>query len=127
MPRDTFEAQMSYLATSYVVLGFSQAIERLQSGNLPKKSVVVTFDDGYRDNYEYALPILKKYAIPATFFVVTDALEQRIRLWWDEVAEAIRLLSLREPLTKEETEQLPPWVCETLTQLSKKNRYQERG
>ena len=124
MPRDTFEAQMSYLANSYVVLDFSQAIERLQNGNLPKKSVVVTFDDGYRDNYEYALPILKKYAIPAAFFVVTDALEQRIRLWWDEVAEAIRLLSLREPLTKEEMEQLPPWVGETLNRLSKKNRYQ---
>ena len=125
MPRDTFEAQMSYLANSYVVLGFSQGLERLQSGNLPKKSVVVTFDDGYRDNYEYALPILKKYAIPATFFVVTDALEQRMRLWWDEVAEAIRLLSLRESLTKDETEQFPPWVCETLNKLSKKIGYQK--
>ena len=125
MPRDTFEAQMSYLADSYVVLGFSQAIERLQNGDLPKKAVVVTFDDGYRDNYEYALPILKKYEIPATFFVVTDAMEQRIRLWWDEVAEAIRLLSLREPLTKDEMESLPSWVCKTLTQLSSKTRYQK--
>ena len=124
MPRDTFEAQMSYLANSYVVLSFSQAIERLQSGNLQKRSVVVTFDDGYRDNYDYALPILKKYAIPATFFVVTDALEQRMRLWWDEVAEAIRLLSLREPLTKEESEQFPPWVCEMLHKLSGKNGHQ---
>ena len=124
MPRDAFEAQMAYLAESYVVLSFAQGIERLQNGNLPKKSVVVTFDDGYRDNYEFALPILKKYEIPATFFVVTDAVEQRIRLWWDEVAEAIRLLSLREPLTKEEREPLPSWVCDTLNKLSEKNKHQ---
>ena len=125
MPRDTFEAQMSYLARSYVVLEFSQAMERLQQGNLPKKSIVVTFDDGYRDNYDYALPILKKYGIPATFFVVTDALEQRMKLWWDEVAEAVRLLSLREPLKKEETEQFPPWVGKLLQTLSGMNGYQK--
>ena len=124
MPRDTFEAQMAYLAKSYVVLDFTQAIELLQNGKLPKKSVVVTFDDGYRDNYEFALPILKKYEIPATFFVVTDALEQRIRLWWDEIAEALRLLSLREPLTKEELEQLPSWVGKTINKISEQNRYQ---
>lgn len=48
--------------------------------------VMVTFDDGYRDNYEVAFPILKSLDVPAIFFVATGFIEQPRISWWDEIA-----------------------------------------
>lgn len=42
------------------------------NGSLPKKSIVITFDDGYEDNYKYAYPVLKKYNFKAVFFIITS-------------------------------------------------------
>jgi peptidoglycan/xylan/chitin deacetylase (PgdA/CDA1 family) len=93
MPKETFEAQIAYLAKNYNILGLTEAISLLRERRLPRRSLALTFDDGYNDNYEHAFPILKGYRIPATFFVVTDAMGGKLRLWWDEVSEAIRCLS----------------------------------
>jgi len=66
-----FEMQIKYLRDngwhSYTM---AEAI--LQKKNLPPKSVVITFDDGYRDNLTNALPILKKYGFKATIYLVND-------------------------------------------------------
>lgn len=51
-----------------------------QQNDLPQKPVFVTFDDGYRDNYEFAFPVLQQYGIPATFYIITGMLNDRIRL-----------------------------------------------
>ena len=56
-----------------------------------RPAVVITFDDGYNDNYTYALPILEKYQIPATIFVTTGNLNTRREFWWDEL---VRLLTV---------------------------------
>ena len=53
---------------------------------------VLTFDDGYRDNAEFALPILRRHAAPATFFITTGFADGYGRLWWLELEEAIRRL-----------------------------------
>ncbi len=53
---------------------------------------VLTFDDGYRDNAEHALPVLRAHGAPATFFVTTGFAEGTARLWWLELEEAIRRL-----------------------------------
>lgn len=86
LPRDTFEHQVAHLARRYHVLPFEESLRGLADGTLPERAVVLTFDDGYRDNYDYALPILRRYGVPATFFLVAGAIEKRERLWWDEVA-----------------------------------------
>lgn len=88
MPRDAFEHQVAHLARRYRVLPFPEAVERLRSGTLPPRAVAITFDDGYRDNYLHAFPALRRWGIPACFFVVTDVLDRTLRLWWDEVAAA---------------------------------------
>lgn len=58
-----------------------------RTGRLP---VLVTFDDGYRDNFDAALPILRRFEIPAVFFIPTRFLEQPELPWWDHVAFVLK-------------------------------------
>jgi peptidoglycan/xylan/chitin deacetylase (PgdA/CDA1 family) len=51
-----------------------------------ERAVMLTFDDGYRDNYDVALPILQKHAVPAVFFIATGLLDEPRLSWWDEIA-----------------------------------------
>lgn len=68
-----FARQIHYLFQwHFSVLHLEDAIELMQKNKLPKKSVVITFDDGYADNYTDAFPILKKYNFPATIFINTE-------------------------------------------------------
>ncbi len=64
-------------------------VRRLRAGKLPSRTACITFDDGYADNAEVALPILKKYGLSATFFVATGFLDGG-RMWNDTVIESIR-------------------------------------
>ncbi len=89
MARDHFDAQMAHLKRAYHVLPLGDALKRLQAGDLPPRAVAVTFDDGYLDNYVHAWPILKKYEIPATLFVVSGVLDRTTMLWWDAVSRAV--------------------------------------
>ncbi len=72
MPVVQFDAQMKYLSENgYTTLFMSELNSYIRKGiALPKKCVVITFDDGYESNYVYALPILKKYNVKATIAVV---------------------------------------------------------
>src|SRR5262249_48692534 len=52
--------------------------------------LAITFDDGYRDNYDYAAPILREYNLPATFFVTTEFIGSNVVPWWDRELEIER-------------------------------------
>jgi peptidoglycan/xylan/chitin deacetylase (PgdA/CDA1 family) len=71
-----FASQMAHLrAERYNIIRCEEAVNYLTGkGEIPDKTIAVTFDDGYRDNYLNALPILKKYDIPATVFLTADFL-----------------------------------------------------
>lgn len=84
-----FDRQMGALAAIFQVLPLPEAVERLRNRSLPVRAACVTFDDGYRDNLEVALPILKRHGVPATVFVATDFLDGG-RMWNDTVIEAVR-------------------------------------
>jgi len=84
-----FELQMRALSGQFSPLPLGEAIERLGTGSLPARAVCVTFDDGYADNAETALPILRKHRVPATFFIATGYLGGG-RMFNDTVTEAIR-------------------------------------
>ncbi|NQT00247.1 MAG: polysaccharide deacetylase family protein [Candidatus Omnitrophica bacterium] len=75
-PKDLFESQMKYLCDNqYNVLSCTQALRYLiNRENIPPKTIAITFDDGYKDNYTNALPVLKKYNFPATLFLTADLL-----------------------------------------------------
>lgn len=75
----------------FQIVSLDQAVERLgQRGEKP--FAVLTFDDGYKDNLEYALPILRRHQAPFTLYVTTGFAERAARLWWVELEEAIRAL-----------------------------------
>ena len=84
-----FERQMSTLAMFFNVLPLRDAIVQLKEGCLPKRTICITFDDGYADNADIALPILKRYEISATVFVATGYINGGI-MWNDIILESIR-------------------------------------
>lgn len=68
-----FEDQLRWLAKNgYTTLTTAQFARHLQGDGMPRKSVLLTFDDGYLDNWVYAYPLLKKYGFKATVFLVTS-------------------------------------------------------
>jgi O-antigen/teichoic acid export membrane protein/peptidoglycan/xylan/chitin deacetylase (PgdA/CDA1 family) len=72
-PPGQFDRQMAHIAARYRPLSLDDVVERLREGRpLPADGVVVTFDDGYADNYDLAAPILLKHGVPATFFVTSE-------------------------------------------------------
>lgn len=85
----TFDHQMRQLADCFKIIPLHEAVWRLRQGKLPRRAACITFDDGYADNAEIALPILQKHGIPATFFVATGFLNGG-RMWNDTVIELIR-------------------------------------
>jgi peptidoglycan/xylan/chitin deacetylase (PgdA/CDA1 family) len=87
-----FELQMRVLAEHFSPLPLVEAVERLAKGSLPSRAVCITFDDGYADNADVALPILQKYQVPATFFIATGYMDGG-RMFNDTVTEAIRAIA----------------------------------
>ncbi|MCU1336916.1 MAG: Polysaccharide deacetylase [Bryobacterales bacterium] len=72
MLAENFKRRMSLLREARCnVLGLGEAIERLEDGCLPPRSVVLTFDDGFTDFYRAAWPILREYGFPATLYLTT--------------------------------------------------------
>jgi peptidoglycan/xylan/chitin deacetylase (PgdA/CDA1 family) len=84
-----FEEQIKLLAKHCNILCLDKALQLLGEGNLPAKSVCITFDDGYRDNAEIAYPILTKYGASATFFIATGYLNDGL-MFNDAIIEGIR-------------------------------------
>ncbi len=85
-----FDLQMQRVSGIFTVLPLTEAVERLKSGTLPARAACITFDDGYADNAEIALPILEKHRIPATFFIATGYLNGGI-MFNDSIIESVRM------------------------------------
>jgi peptidoglycan/xylan/chitin deacetylase (PgdA/CDA1 family) len=85
----SFDMQMAYLAqngyTSFFANDFINALINHQQ--LPAKSVIITLDDGYEDNYIYALPILQKYGIKANIMLATGLMGNSNMLSWNQVKD----------------------------------------
>lgn len=84
-----FMQQIAYLKENhYHVISLAELVEAIEFNRpLSPKSVVITFDDGYQDNYTYAFKILKQYGFPATIFVVTGQIGKEGYLTWEQLRE----------------------------------------
>ena len=87
-----FERQLRLLKRFYAPLPLADAVHRLQDGSLPPRAACITFDDGYADNAQVALPLLQRHGLHATFFIATGYLDGG-QMWNDTVIEAVRHVS----------------------------------
>lgn len=86
---ENFAEQMAYLREHTEPTDLTALPRQPRWGRPGKIPLAVTFDDGYRDNLLNAVPILERYEIPATIFVVSDMLGRRREFWWDTLERAI--------------------------------------
>jgi peptidoglycan/xylan/chitin deacetylase (PgdA/CDA1 family) len=84
-----FDALCGWLRSLFNVVPLTEAVARLQSGTLPARALAITFDDGYADNHDLALPILQRHGLTATFFIATGFLDGG-RMWNDTIIESFR-------------------------------------
>ncbi len=95
-PADLFRRQMEFIKSHYTPVSLSRLIEALSSGKpLPERAALITFDDGLKNNYDVAFPILMEMEIPAAIFLTVDFIGSRNILWVDEL-----FLILREASAK---------------------------
>lgn len=91
---ETFDRHLEWLESSFRVLPLHEIASRLAEHlPLPHGACAITFDDGWRDNYQFALPALEKRGLPATIFVVTDRVGTDGAFWPDEVCRRMKGLS----------------------------------
>lgn len=81
---DLFETHIKFFKENYNIIKFDDDWSKIN-----ETSLVITFDDGYADNFYYALPILEKYKVPATIFVCTGNISTTKEFWWDELERII--------------------------------------
>jgi len=85
-----FDEVCGWVKSWFNVLPLDQAAAHLKAGTLPARAACITFDDGYADNHDVAMPILQRHGLPATFFIATGFLDGG-RMWNDTVIESVRL------------------------------------
>ncbi len=84
---DNFAEQIACLADLGTPIALSELFDRLQRGRSVKGLICVTFDDGYLDNLQVAAPILRRYDVPATFFIVAGKVGESF--WWDTLTALV--------------------------------------
>ena len=84
---ENFEKHLEYFSKNYELVSLDEIITIKDEGRF---KICITFDDGYKDNLDYVLPLIKKYNIPITIFITTRFLENDVFLWWYELWEYIQ-------------------------------------
>lgn len=88
-----FDELLGWLKSWFNVLPLDSAIRQLRDGSLPARAAALSFDDGYADNHDVALPLLQRHGLPCSFFVATGFLDGG-RMWNDTLIESMRLSRL---------------------------------
>ena len=82
---ERFGRHLHAIRTHAAPMRLAELVGALRQGKVPRRTVVVTFDDGYADNLEYAKPLLTQYGVPATVFLTAGQLGSTREFWWDEL------------------------------------------
>jgi peptidoglycan/xylan/chitin deacetylase (PgdA/CDA1 family) len=84
-----FSNHVEYICEKYTPLSLAGYADLARTQQLPHRSVVITFDDGYRDNFVNAKPILENANCPATIFAVSGKVNGQTEFWWDDVERVL--------------------------------------
>ena len=84
-----FAEQLEVINKYFYPLSMPKLLGHLQRDRVQNRSIVVTFDDGYADNLHHAKPLLERFDVPATIFLVTEAILEEQNFWWDELEWAL--------------------------------------
>lgn len=88
---EQFESQLQFLKAHCNVISFAEMLAHTEANKpLPERAVVITFDDGYRDNLTLAAPLLEKHQLPATLFLCTGYVERAETQWIDQLYSAFQ-------------------------------------
>jgi peptidoglycan/xylan/chitin deacetylase (PgdA/CDA1 family) len=87
---ETFDSQLRTLRRYLTPITLKDLSDHLEGASLPPNPVLVTFDDGYLDNVDVALPILVRHAVQAVFFVATEYVARRKLFWWDRISWIVK-------------------------------------
>lgn len=102
--------QLDYLSRHYQFLSLSKLLDCYeQQQPIPSKSVVITFDDGFRDNFTNAYPILQRYHVPATVFLVTGCVSSGDLVWPQKVGYLFQKTKV-DMFCHETTDEKPVWL-----------------
>ena len=92
-----FEILVEFFRDNFDVIDIHRLVEIIENKEVVKiPTALITFDDGYVDNYEFAFPVLKKLQVPAVFFLPTAYIESNKISWWDEIAWLINQSNKKE-------------------------------
>lgn len=120
-----FEEQIRFLRRSYRIVSLDDVCRKLDAGGPPEQAVAITFDDGYRDLYNFAFPILRRYGVPATIYLTAAAIETGEISWYDRIfvlamspqLDVLELDARRWPLSSPESRlQAATEIVQTLRQ-----------
>ncbi|HEX4667113.1 MAG TPA: glycosyltransferase [Chthoniobacterales bacterium] len=87
--RDHFREQLEVIRRIGEPMTLDQLADALPSRDFPRRGVVLTFDDGYLDNLENALPILREAGVPAIIYIVTGQIGRKREFWWDDLERLV--------------------------------------
>ena len=90
-----FDLTLKWIGEQFEVLHPREACERLRRGELPARAAIISFDDGYRDNHDVAMPILLRHRMSAVFFIATGYMGEGVQ-FNDRLREAFRVLAAPE-------------------------------
>ena len=85
---ENFEKHLKYLKKKCDLISLDNLIN-INENDSKKFKVCITFDDGYKDNLDYVLPLINKYQVPITIYITTRFLEEEVCLWWYELWEIL--------------------------------------
>lgn len=85
-----FEKQICFLKNHFNIISLSDVVSHIHNRiPFPPKTIAITFDDGYKNNYQHAYPILRLYRVPFTIFLTTGYIGNRKKVWWHHLQEIV--------------------------------------